>query len=210
MDIENVIDDQSILANQPELIKTKLYDYQAATLYHAINFEKNKKINIQDEGKEIIIKTNMGVIANKVGSGKSLIALSLINNEELKQNNYICSFVSNNNLLKEYIKTDYIYYLKLNLIVVPHNLINQWEGYIVNDTEFKYSILAKKKDVQNIFGDITLDENTEPIEGKKIECINRLKICLFSIKVFNLFIHSSFFSSIGSIFSSKVISPNIF
>ena len=191
MDIENVIDDQSILANQPELIKTKLYDYQAATLYHAINFEKNKKINIQDDGKEIIIKTNMGVIANKVGSGKSLIALSLINNEELKQNNYICSFVSNNNLLKEYIKTDYIYYLKLNLIVVPHNLINQWEGYIVNDTEFKYSILAKKKDVQNIFGDITLDENIEPIEEKKLECINRLKTFIENKQI--LLISSTFF-----------------
>ena len=146
MDFENVIEESSMQAKQPKSIKTKLYNFQSATLYHALNFEKTKEIRIQDETREILIETNMGVIANKVGSGKSLIALSLIDNDEIKNSEYICSFVSDNNLVKEYIKTNYCHKFNVNLLVVPHNLISQWSSYIENDSTYKYKILSKKKE----------------------------------------------------------------
>ena len=67
-------------------------------------------------------------------------------NDEIKNSEYICSFVSDNNLVKEYIKTNYCHKFNVNLLVVPHNLISQWSSYIENDTTYKYKILSKKKD----------------------------------------------------------------
>lgn len=168
MDFENVIEEASIQAKQPRSIKTKLYNFQSATLYHALNFEKTKEIRIQDENREILIETNMGVIANKVGSGKSLIALSLIDNDEIKNSEYICSFVSDNNLVKEYIKTNYCHKFKVNLLVVPHNLISQWSSYIENDTSYKYKVLSKKKELNEIFGELNIDDNKISVHGGSI------------------------------------------
>ena len=194
MDFENVIEESSIQAKQPKSIKTKLYNFQSATLYHALNFEKTKEIRIQDENREILIETNMGVIANKVGSGKSLIALSLIDNDEIKKSEYICSFVSDNNLVKEYIKTNYCHKFNVNLLVVPHNLISQWSSYIENDTTYKYKILSKKKELNEIFGELNIDDNKISIRGELIskeKYMQNIKEYLGDTKV--LLISSTYF-----------------
>ena len=38
-------------------------------------------------------------------------------------------------------------YLPINVIVVPHGIINQWEGYIKENTTLKYELIKSNKKV---------------------------------------------------------------
>ena len=62
------------LSEQPEKIKKKLKNHQLALLNQCKTLEDNDYITISN----IKAKSKIGIIADKVGSGKSLIILSII------------------------------------------------------------------------------------------------------------------------------------
>lgn len=212
MDFENVIDETSILANQPSSIKKKLYQYQLATLYHALNLERLQNVNTELDNNSIMIESNMGVIANKVGSGKSLIALSIIENDNIKYPDYKCSFVLENNLVREYTKTTFENHFKVNIIVVPHNLITQWSVYIEEDTKLSYKILSKKKELNAISEKLQFDENYKKIvycdeEINDVEFIKILESYLNDTKIF--LISSTYFTYFVDLLYSLKIESTI-
>lgn len=163
------LSDIDIRASQPDNIITKLKPHQLTSLYKAIMMENSGEItykiknfhlfshlfydnsniiNNDDDETEISIKTNIGILGDKVGYGKTLLALSLIASNKL-DNIYI-----NPIYLKNYSSHQNYNFLNIsvsnNLIQKKNNIINstlvivprgpvyiQWESTIKEKTNLK-------------------------------------------------------------------------
>ena len=130
------LNDKSETMEQPKSIKIKLKPHQLTLLNACINFENNRiKLsnysNIHNRYPNIqendYMTTNIGIIGDKVGSGKSYIILSLLLcNKEIN-----CSQIESFGLNKIFINISrQIDTYKTNLLIVPHNLFYQWIKYI--------------------------------------------------------------------------------
>jgi len=131
------LNENDCLAAQPEKILLKLKPHQLTSLYKAIEMENKGEIhyrlknfsiyhhsNVENESIDIKVGGNVGILGDKVGYGKTLIALSLI---------------ASNNPMNIYINPIYIknfsshyHYNYLN-ISVSNNLI-QRRSNIINST----------------------------------------------------------------------------
>jgi rubrerythrin len=158
-----------IRSSQPDKIITKLKPHQLSSLNKAIMMENDGEItyniksfsnfsqlffdslnilNPKDEYTNITIKTNIGIFGDKVGYGKTLLALSLIASNKL-ENIHINPIYSKN-------YSSHINYNYLNISVSNHliqkkpNIINttlvivprgpvyvQWEKTILEKTNLK-------------------------------------------------------------------------
>ena len=146
------LNENSKLYEQPKNIKTELKPHQLAGLYKIMEMEQNEYIyykeNINNEDY-YEIRTNIGIIGDKVGYGKTLIALSLIS--ELKVNNIFINDKSiktyninmnnndNNSMIIKHINPtiDNISnkFIKSTLIIVPRGPVyNQWVMTIKKQT----------------------------------------------------------------------------
>lgn len=140
---ELTIDDNSERIEQPKNIKIQLKPHQLAMIYAMNNLEESQKIKIPsvDQDSDEWFETSVGCLCDKVGSGKSLTTLGLISNNPKRKSTIKVS--------RQYgLITTYKYYKKyvpINLLVVPHNIIKQWENYIIDFTNFKYLIVNNKK-----------------------------------------------------------------
>ena len=142
------LDENSQQAEQPIKIKIKMKHHQLASLYYINKLENNDYFRVNNKK----VESTMGVIADKVGSGKSLIVLSVIANKKIlnktlhsyKSDGYINTIRKNED--KECINT--------NVIVVPHGLVKQWQKYIEQHTTLKYITVNNKKTFLPIKEDI--------------------------------------------------------
>jgi len=156
------LNETNIQSEQPEKVLVKLKPHQLTSLSKAINMENYGNINYKiknfsyynqsnmgnDELTEINIGTNIGILGDKVGYGKTLIALSIIANNPL-DNIYI-----NPNFTKTFNNEKTYGYLNIsiknNLIKKERNIINstlvivprgpvfvQWEETIKTKTSLK-------------------------------------------------------------------------
>ncbi len=142
-------------------LKIKLHPHQLTLLQACINFENEKMYlkkykNLVDNynvGENDYIRTNMGVIGDKVGSGKSYVILALILFNKCIHNSQIESYGLNNIFINI---TSPLETYKTNLLVIPHNLYYQWKKYITNitdDKDFKYKLICRKKELQEFILD---------------------------------------------------------
>jgi rubrerythrin len=158
-----------IRASQPDKIITKLKPHQLSSLYKAtmmentgeisykirnfhnysqLFFDNPNIINPDDEETDITIKTNIGILGDKVGYGKTLLALSLIASNKLdniyinpiyiknftshSHYNYLNISVSNNLLQKN------PNIINTTLVIVPRGPVYvQWEKTILEKTNLK-------------------------------------------------------------------------
>ena len=98
---------------------TSLYDYQKLAC---------KKMNDLEKQIDPNFKTTLGILGNKSGSGKSVSILAqIMHNTFLSPKPSCKKNILNKVWIYENAKNDYI---KTNLIVVPHYLINQWDNYL--------------------------------------------------------------------------------
>ena len=140
---ELTIDENSERIEQPKNIKIQLKPHQLAMIYAMNNLEESQKIKIPsvDPDTDEWFETSVGCLCDKVGSGKSLTTLGLISNNPKRKSTIKVS--------RQYgLITTYKYYKKyvpINLLVVPHNIIKQWENYILDFTNFTYLIVNNKK-----------------------------------------------------------------
>jgi hypothetical protein len=144
---------------QPDDINIKLKPHQLTLLYKCIDFENNriklrnyksirdKYTNLQDND---YIKTHVGILGDKVGSGKSYVVLALIMKNKDINYSQIETFGHNKVFLN--ISTQVENY-KTNLLIVPHNLFYQWSTYITNivsEDKLKYKLIGQKKNYKNL------------------------------------------------------------
>jgi hypothetical protein len=89
--------------------------------------------------------TNIGIIGDKVGAGKSYVILSLIMNEHnLEKRQYTLQSYGNNKVMVQL--SDQTALMDTNIIVVPHNLCNQWNDYVKSFSEnINYTVISNRK-----------------------------------------------------------------
>lgn len=143
-------------------IKKHLLPYQLATLETMEKFETR---NIISDNFSYMLKTNIGILSNKVGSGKTLIIIGLIlrnvnnclnpdddkNITEILSSKSISEFQSSITISGDFLPNNKTL-TNSSLVVCPYSIINQWETEI-RETSLKALFLKKVKD----FEEITLD-----------------------------------------------------
>ena len=156
------LNETSETIEQPNNIKIKLKPHQLTLLNACINFENNriklnkypnilnKYPNIQEND---YMTTNIGIIGDKVGSGKSYIILALLLcNKEIN-----CSQIESFGLNKIFINISrQLNTYKTNLLIVPHNLFYQWVKYVedmINIEDLNYKLIWRKKDLREFIDD---------------------------------------------------------
>lgn len=137
-----------------------LKPHQQTLLARCIQYENSSiKLKEFDEiaeafGNEDYCQTNLAVIADRVGAGKSYVILALLvaNNITNKDNVVIKSHGFNKVMYYIHDKTTSI---KTNLLVVPHNLAAQWEYYIKTfGANIKHKIVKTQKALDALLDDV--------------------------------------------------------
>jgi len=159
--------DESPKVATPSWIKTPLLAHQQSAVARALQLEKAKKTGIAvDEiagdlhGGRLFC--SHGILGDRVGSGKSLTALSLVKMPapENMYSEYIIRGIKHqgdgrdvgllrNRLQLRTANGTPLIPVSTCLFIVPHALINQWEDYVQNDTTIKAHFIKKRKDAED-------------------------------------------------------------
>jgi hypothetical protein len=157
---KNQLTGESEKVSQPEWIKTPLFAHQKSAVRAALAVEESKKgIEVdslpgEDHGGTFF--SQYGILGDRVGSGKSLIALSLIKypaplaeyNEYVHRPNDSTSCIG---LLRKKNQSfsssgQSLRSINTALFVIPHALMGQWEDYVREDTSLKGCFIKRRKD----------------------------------------------------------------
>jgi SNF2 family DNA or RNA helicase len=121
---------------QPESIKIDLMNHQKTMVYKMIDIESRGIISINDysmkkysnmfnvTGTTAEINTNISILGDKVGSGKTLMIITLLTVKKTIDERHIELGGSQFYSLKLKPSSQLI---KSNLIIVPHKLLPQWK-----------------------------------------------------------------------------------
>jgi len=140
-------EDSPRIEEQPSYIKPKLFVHQQSLLAAALDLEKTKITGIPCNGNALLY-TNFGVLADRVGSGKSLVALSIIKQPPPETNEiHTAHRRTNLALVKHHTPEQSRRCVKAALFVVPHSLMGQWEDYVTRDTTLDVIFCKRKKEV---------------------------------------------------------------
>ena len=174
------IDSLSPRSSQPDKIKQTLKPHQLACLYKAIHMENIGSINYKikkhnDTYDNIKISTNIGILGDIVGYGKTLTALSIIAHNPLnnihindimvnsyhsnKAYNYFTAVSSNKKTpnIQEMISS--------TLIIVPRGPVYvQWEKTLKNNTSLKYIAIDSLTYIKKFLPEYTLNNEKEIVD----------------------------------------------
>lgn len=160
---ENQLHGESEKAVQPEWIKTPLLNHQRTGLAAALHLERAKQgievAPLPGEEKGGTFFTQYGILGDRVGSGKSLLALSLIKHPppSTSYSEYIQrpgQFGTNMvGLLRTCDQMDQEHGPQLTdvcLFIIPHALMGQWEDYCQHDANLRTLFLKKRKEIAEL------------------------------------------------------------
>jgi len=149
--------------------------HQCTTLHYMIGLEKMKYdvktiSNTSNSTENNIVAhtqhyTNIGILSDQVGAGKSYCIMGLIN--ELKSIKPIDLPFRRIDIGSSNITPKKINKLDTNILLVPHSLIGQWSKYLEN-SGLKYYVVQKAKDVYGL-GDKNCKFNTNVVKEEKEE-----------------------------------------
>jgi hypothetical protein len=210
-DLKN-LDDSHPKENNVDGLKIQLMNHQRTSLYHCLLIEKNEGILIN----ETYYFSTFGILSCKVGSGKSFVVLAMIIKKPLVNYNRISngygggvithsSFKKINTLQNT---------VSANIILIPHNLLSQWTGYITKYTNIRYLIIHSSKDY-SIFHD-KVKKYTEETESSNrrllFEDLTENIVYLITNKFWNVFAlvwNNSIKKNVSRIFVDEVHAINI-
>lgn len=138
---------------QPEQVKIKLWPHQLTMLNRCLEYENHQiKLNeFQSVGGRCLsaddhFRTQIGIIGDAVGSGKSHTILALVTSDmKFNIDKTLKSYGSNKVVFcfNERRKA-----INLNMLVIPHNLVAQWHNYIKDCCpDLKHTMVFKEKHV---------------------------------------------------------------
>ena len=149
-------------AATPPWLKTPLLAHQQTALAAALNLEKAKEgIDVESiPGENVGGKffSSQGILGDRVGSGKSLLALALVKAPlpPAHYSEYVLRTSTQGDgrdvgLLRTRSQLTTIYGTSLRrincaLFIVPHALMSQWTTYVTRDTHLKALFIGKKQD----------------------------------------------------------------
>lgn len=161
------LDESRLKADTPSWVTTPLLSHQRTALAAAHALE-DAKLNGMDvdplpgEGMGGRLYTSYGILGDRVGSGKSLTALSLVKSPpppdmytEYVMRGQMLGEGRDVGLLRTRSQTTSSFGTTLlpvrtALFIVPHALMGQWEGYVNKDTTLKALFLKKRNDASDV------------------------------------------------------------
>lgn len=159
IDVDDLNEDHPKIS-QPANIGIVLKDHQLTIAHRCIEYEnRNIKLSEFDSIAERVapadnFTTNIGVIGDRVGSGKSYVVLSIIKSNNICNNDKTVIRSSGLNNIVFYLRNQKEV-IKTNLIVVPFSLCTQWEGYIkMFKGDMTYKIVNKSKTISEMVGKV--------------------------------------------------------
>lgn len=148
-------------ANQPTHIKKQLKPHQLMSIQKCLDIEHgihpqsttNKIMRIHSNGMnymqsdnvKMTVNTCFGAICDPVGSGKTLVVLSLIK-EDMNTTKSFSGYVELSDMVNLKIEADtnnideILKKTKYSVIVVPHVILTQWDKVIKTDTTLKHIV----------------------------------------------------------------------
>lgn len=138
-------------ATQPENINVVLKPHQLSLIFRCIQYENEKQLLHQYKAFRPYVSptdgftTHIGIIGDRVGSGKSYVILSIIltNNIVNRDTNYVTS-TALNNVTFTFENKQQVF--PISMIVIPHNLASQWKGYMqAFGGNLGYTMINKRK-----------------------------------------------------------------
>ena len=157
-------------AEQPAWIKTTLRPHQLTLLAAAKALEQRAnltEISLTDPQ----LLTSYGCLSDRVGAGKSLVALSLIREPPVAQAQFTCKDGGSARILGvrhmpqvqdwqpewDSLGEEAVgaaikghgtskWYTRTALIVVPHNVMTQWDEYVTKQTDLRALLIRKTKE----------------------------------------------------------------
>jgi hypothetical protein len=141
-----------------------LKNHQLTSLYYMRELEKMLYTVKTDDNPITTHYTNIGILSDKVGAGKSYCVMALLKEAKSLTKKILpfreVTYGSNN------IKTSGYNYLDTNILLVPHGLVGQWKGYL-EKSSLKYFTIQKAKDVFDLADDKCY------FKGKKITMVTK-------------------------------------
>ncbi|AQN68524.1 NAD-dependent DNA ligase [Saudi moumouvirus] len=164
------LNEESPKIRQPKGFKIKLKDHQLTSICAMIELEKQGtividrpefgsdfyhvvkyRVNDVDEfsNSTFILETNSAILADKVGAGKTYTIIGLILTSLIPKTHDKMILGTDHFTIKMITQKESV---NVNLIVVPHNLVNQWASFI-DKSKLSYLKLNTESDF-DIFFDV--------------------------------------------------------
>jgi hypothetical protein len=152
-EIEYLDSSNAYMQTKP-LGKYVLKNHQLTTLYYMMELEKMlfdvKRIVANPDNTNAPLEvisthyTNVGVLSDKVGAGKSYCVMALLNEAKTLHSKQLpfrgatwgCNKITSNSYN----------HLDTNILLVPHGLVGQWKKYL-KDSGLKFYTIQKAKDI---------------------------------------------------------------
>jgi len=191
--------------DQPTNIKMPFKEHQKTAIYHMRKLEDERSITHHyDEEqfylsnytlrtlglehqdiKSVRINTSYAVLADKVGSGKTLMIVGLLNNK-IKLDD--CDKILSSTMYSSVQIKDNKKCLKTNLILVPHSLTTQWNDAFKNSS-LKYYVITKRKDIEYLEFDDHIDDILETGLIEEDQCLQYYDVIICSANMFADYFH---------------------
>lgn len=152
------LDENNFQSDQPNNSKIRLWPHQLTLLHRCKDYENNKQMltqykSLREANARIsetdYLQTRVGIIGDKVGSGKSFVVLALIADNDITNIGSTIKSYGNNRVIL--CVAEQRINIKTNLLVIPHNLVSQWETYIKSFSDnMKYMMISKMKHVETL------------------------------------------------------------
>lgn len=175
-----LLTEETPLADQPAWIKVPLRPHQLTLRQAALNLEKHALLDAHvGPGHSDHFITKYGVLGDRVGAGKSLVALSLIKEPpptvgilgKIHSGGATILNVSamrdvtdwDSDVLRDpssgqwrlpaeflsRVNVGRCIYTRTALVIVPHTVMGQWEEYVRNQTSLSCQFVRRKRDCDN-------------------------------------------------------------
>lgn len=162
-----ILTPESSMIEQPTNIKVQLKNHQRALIHYCIKLEHSEEspLEYSSSGCKYEINTNIGIIGDVVGSGKTLSILGLIDTTQNIIPRY--NFVDRADKLGGSLwkskcvdcPSERVY--NTSFIVVPHTIFKQWNGVIKTQTSIKYIEINNQKTLNRYSTELTCFSDLE-------------------------------------------------
>lgn len=146
-----MLTDSSSKIIQPINMTIELMEHQKTVISAMQNLEQKRSVMANGitqyhDDKDFLIKTNIGISGDRVGAGKSLMIVSLINLNKHIKISHIPFYSSNSFTLFEKNPTQVL----TNLLIIPHKIVSQWEQFFKCAPTLKIGYYISIKDQKTI------------------------------------------------------------
>tara|TARA_Y100000389_G_scaffold83399_1_gene79966 strand:- start:14433 stop:16193 length:1761 start_codon:yes stop_codon:yes gene_type:complete len=150
------------IANQPSKIITTLKPHQLTSLFKAVLMEQQEYIKYLHDDRLYSVYTNIGLLGDIVGYGKTLSALSIIASSDIKNfkisDEYIKTYFSSKKSYNSMIVKSTFHdipnlssYIQSTLVIVPRGPVYlQWENTLETQTKLKYLAIENLKSIKKL------------------------------------------------------------